>query len=205
LRIVSSPLTRSRNSPGGSFNRTGKAGRLFGRAAAIASGAALLAILAAAADPGLRHEAGRLALFGARLIEIQAPRPGEQVAPGGVHVAVRFPAADRTAVGTFRVLLNGRTVTGELTRARTGAVGSVVGAVEGENRLRIEVFGRAWWTRRYFEDSAEVVFRVAPNFNLDRARMLDTPGPGPSLRPVAQTGKYRISLRNTGELHEWRG
>lgn len=133
-----------------------------------------VAVLAAAGtaalrDPGLRGRAARLALFGSPLLEVNAPLPEQWIAQGGVQVVVRYPLADRTAAETFRCLLNGRDVTERLTRGANGAAGSVLGAVEGANRLRVEVFGRPWWGGGWFEDAVEITFHVRPLPGLDRA------------------------------------
>jgi hypothetical protein len=122
-------------------------GFLFGIAAAVTA----LLLVASLAEPALA--------------------PGQVLAQGEVEVFVHFDDATRIAPETFRCLLNGRDVTAELTRARNGAVGSLIGAVEGENHLRVEIFARAWWSDRYFEDSRDVTFRVRPLPDLDRAQI----------------------------------
>ena len=147
--------------------------------------AALSAGLMLATDPELRQGVlGRL-LFGGPLIDLRSPLEGSRVAPGGIYVAAGFPLPDRTLPETLHVQLNGRPVTGDLSRGRSGVLGSVAGGVEGENRLEVSIFGRVWWGTAHFEDRVEVVFSVGPNFWLDRARRLDRPQPAPSLRAVA--------------------
>jgi hypothetical protein len=125
--------------------------------------------LALAFGVDLREAATRALLFGQPLLEIRSPAPGQAVAQGGVEVIVRFPVAERTAADTFRCLLNGRDVTPALTRGENGAAGSVIGAIEGENQLRVEVFGRPWWGGPWLEDAAEVRFSVRPTPTMDRA------------------------------------
>lgn len=117
----------------------------------------------------LRGALSRTLLFGQPLLEIRSPAPGQAVAQGGVEIVVHFPAADRTASDTFRCLLNGRDVTPSLTTGENGAAGSVLGAIEGENHVRVEVFGRPWWGGPWLEDAREVRFRVRPLPTMDRA------------------------------------
>jgi hypothetical protein len=136
---------------------------LFAAAGLLAAGAAALLVL------GAREGVTRALLFGQPLLEIRSPAPGQAVAQGGVDIIVHFPVAERTASDTFRCLLNGRDVTTALTRGENGAAGSVIGAVEGENRLRVEVFGRPWFGGPWLEDAAEVRFRVRPTPTMDRA------------------------------------
>ena len=133
----------------------------------------------------LRTALLRRAIFGSPLIELRSPLAGSRLPPGGVAVAAGFPLADRTLPETLSVRLNGRPITAELTRGRSGVVGSVPGSVEGENRLEIRVFGRAWWGQDHYEDRVEVVFWIGPNFWLDRAGLLDTRPPEPTLREVS--------------------
>jgi hypothetical protein len=138
---------------------------VFAVATVIVAGGALLV----AAGSELADSVSRALLFGQPLLEIRSPAPGQDVAQGGVEIIVHFPLADRTASDTFRCLLNGRDVTPSLTRGENGAAGSVLGAVEGENHVRVEVFGRPWWGGPWLEDAREVRFRVRPLPTLDRA------------------------------------
>jgi hypothetical protein len=133
--------------------------------------AGLVLVAAALVQPTLAGAVLRAALFGRPVFDLRTPQPGQVLAQGEVEVFVHFDDATRIAPETFRCILNGRDVTGELTRARNGAVGSLIGAVEGENHLRVEVFARAWWSERYFEDSRDVTFRVRPLPDLDRAQI----------------------------------
>ena len=143
--------------------------RVFAITALLAAALMCAAGVAIALDPELGRQGLRIALFGEPLVEVRAPASGQILPQGGVDVLVRFPKADRVARETFRCLLNGRDVTAQLTRAENGAAGSLIGAKEGVNRLRVEVFGRSAWLNRFLEDSVEVTFRVRPLLNLDRA------------------------------------
>ena len=115
------------------------------------------------------ERAHRLIFLGTPLIDVLRPSPGQQMPFGGVQVQVGFADGERVAVDTFRCLLNEQDVTHLLTLGSNGATGSVFGLVEGENRLRIEVFGKSWWSARYVQDARTVVFHVRPFPNLDRA------------------------------------
>ena len=143
----------------------------FGRAFAIALALAVaLAAVALSAGEGRFADRIRRAVYvGGPLLEVRLPTPGQQVALGGVEVLVGFPAGERVAVHSFRCVLNNRDVTELLTLAPNGAGGAVFGLVEGENQLRLEVFGQSWWSQRYFQDIRTVVFYVRPLPNIDRA------------------------------------
>lgn len=141
---------------------------LFATLAAFSGALCVLGALAVL-DPGLRDRLARRLLFGGPLVEIRAPHPEQWVAQGGVDIVLRYPDASRTAPETLRCLLNGREVTSLLTLAENGAAGSVIGAVSGENLLRVQVFGRPWWGRIYLEDTVELVFYVRPLPSFDRA------------------------------------
>jgi hypothetical protein len=153
------PLTDSMRSSGRAFGFL-----LFGALAAAG-----VVGLTLATDPGLRGEARRMLLFGSPLLELRAPLDGQWVAQGRVEIIVQFPAVGRTSSQTFRCLLNGHDVTPDLTRAENGAAGSVLGAVEGENHLRVEVFGRPWWGGPFLEDAVERRFHVRALPYFDRA------------------------------------
>jgi hypothetical protein len=144
-------------------------GRAFGFLLFGALAAAGVVGLTLAVDPDLRGEARRMALFGSPLLDLRAPLDGQWVAQGRVEIIVQFPAAERTSSQTFRCLLNGHDVTPDLTRAENGAAGSVLGAVEGENHLRVEVFGRPWWGGPFLEDAVERRFHVRALPAFDRA------------------------------------
>ena len=125
--------------------------------------------LAGMGHGSLSERARRLVFLGRPLVKVVRPTPGQQMPFGGVEVEVGFSGHGRVAVDTFRCLLNNRDVTHLLTLGSNGARGAILGLTEGENRIRIEVFGRGWWSARYFQDSRTVVFRVRPHPNLDRA------------------------------------
>ena len=142
---------------------------------AFAMGGLVAAILTAAVglasvgEGSLAERARRLVFLGTPLLEVLRPTPGQQLPYGGVQVQVGFPDGDRVAVDSFRCLLNDRDVTHLLTLGSNGATGGVFGLTEGENSIRIEIFGRGWWSARYFQDARTVVFHVRPYPSFDRA------------------------------------
>jgi hypothetical protein len=81
--------------------------------------------------------------FGRPFLRLEAPAPGTVVGPEGLEVMVRFASGERVAPETFRVLLNGADVTESFTTGENGAVGRLHSLLDGENRLRAEVFGRS--------------------------------------------------------------
>jgi hypothetical protein len=100
---------------------------------------------------------------------VLAPEPGATVGLGGLEVSIRFPDGESVAPETLRVLLNGADVTGELTRGENGAYGWLYELLEGENVLRIEVFGRSpWLPSTLFEQTREVHVRMRPRPDLQR-------------------------------------
>lgn len=127
------------------------------------------AALAWVGEGSFTERTERLIFIGNPLIEVQRPTPGQEIPFGGVEVRVGFAEGDRVALDTFRCLLNGRDVTDLLELSAAGATGSIFGLVEGENRIKIEVFGRSWWSERHFQDARTVVFHVRPYPNMDRA------------------------------------
>ncbi len=131
---------------------------------------ALAALALAGAGVGL-GAAERGLLLGRPLLEFRAPKAGQLVPVGRIEVIIGFPAAERVVVETFRCLLNDQDVTQHLTLGRNGAGGSVQGLLEGENRLRVEIFGRGWWPGRFLEDARELTFRVQPLPTMDRAEL----------------------------------
>jgi len=84
-----------------------------------------------------------LAPIGSPLLRLEAPRAGEVVGPIGLEVMVRFTDVERVAPETFRVLLNGADVTESFTTGENGSVGRLHSLLDGENRVRAEVFGRS--------------------------------------------------------------
>ena len=95
------------------------------------------------------------------LLRVLSPRQGTVVGDAGVEVMVRYPREDRVEPGTLRVLLNGADATRDLTSGRNGAYGRLHGLLDGENVLRVEVFGRRWWLPGLLvEEAREVRFLV---------------------------------------------
>ena len=84
-----------------------------------------------------------LAPIGSPLLRLEAPRAGEVVGPIGLEVMVRFTDVERVAPETFRVLLNGADVTESFTTGENGSVGRLHSLLDGDNRVRAEVFGRS--------------------------------------------------------------
>ena len=142
--------------------------RIFG-VSLLALGA-LAALALNGAGAGLRA-AERWLFLGRPLLEFRAPQAGQLVPVGRIEVIIGFPAAERVVLETFRCLLNDQDVTQQLTLGRNGAGGSVQGLLEGENRLRVEIFGRGWWPGRFLEDARELTFRVQPLPTMDRAEL----------------------------------
>jgi hypothetical protein len=102
-------------------------------------------------------------------LEVVAPAAGDTVGLAGIEVLVRFPLGERIVPETFRALLNGADVTDSLAVGANGAWGRLHGLLEGENVLRLEVFGRTpWRPDSLFEQSREVVVRMRPPLDLDR-------------------------------------
>jgi hypothetical protein len=87
---------------------------------------------------------GALALaIGRPVIEVQSPRPGEEVGVHGVELLARFVPGRGVEPATVRVLLNGADVTAACVAGRNGVHGRLHGLLEGENRVRVEAFARA--------------------------------------------------------------
>jgi hypothetical protein len=119
--------------------------------------------------------------IGLPLLEVSAPEPGQTLADGAVELFVDFPDEGRVAIETFRCLLNGNDVTPALTVGRNGAHGRLFGLTEGENRLRLEVFGLSRWTDRYVQDVEALGIHVRGHPGLDRAGV-------PHLGPASASG-----------------
>src|SRR5258706_1040564 len=102
-------------------------------------------------------------------MRIQTPWEALEVPVGAVDVLIEFPDRDRVAVETFECLLNGLDVTESLTIGRNGAVGEIVGLREGDNRIRLRVFGKSFWSDRFVDEDREFVVRVRPLPFLDLA------------------------------------
>jgi hypothetical protein len=104
------------------------------------------------------------------LLDVLEPSEGSVVGLGGVEVTVVFAEGERVAPGTFRVLLNGADMTSRFTTGRNGAHGRLFGLLDGENRLRFEVFGRRWWLPgMLLEEAREVRFLVRLPQDTNRA------------------------------------
>ena len=116
-----------------------------------------------------RAELVRFAYLGPPLMRVEAPEREAEVAVGSVDVQIDFPGGERVVVETFQCLLNGLDVTESLTVGRNGAVGSIVGLREGENRIRLRVFGRSLWSGSFVDEEREFVVRVRPIPFLDVA------------------------------------
>jgi hypothetical protein len=119
--------------------------------------------------PGLRESARGWLYLGAPLMEVRTPEPDLELPVGTVDLLVSFVGGGRVAVETFECWLNEQNVTSSLTLGRNGATGSIVGLHEGENRIRLRVFGRSWWRGQYVEEQRTLVVRVRPNPFLDIA------------------------------------
>lgn len=103
----------------------------------VALGLAALGGLAAATVWGRPWPQG-----GPPALALVRPLEGERVGPAGLAVVVRF--GDGQAVPeTFRALLNGADVSRLFTRDGGEATAHLHGLLDGENTLRVEVFGPA--------------------------------------------------------------
>jgi hypothetical protein len=65
------------------------------------------------------------------------------IGPEGLEVMVRFTGEGRVAPETFRILLNGADVTEGFITGENGSVGRLHGLLDGDNRVRAEVFGKS--------------------------------------------------------------
>ncbi len=111
----------------------------------------------------------RFAHVGPPLMRVQTPWDALEVPVGAVDVLIEFPDRERVAVETFACELNGLDVTGSLTIGRNGAVGEIVGLREGDNRIRLRVFGKSFWSDRFVDEDLVFVVRVRPYPFLDLA------------------------------------
>jgi hypothetical protein len=116
-----------------------------------------------------RLELVRFAYVGPPLMRVQAPLEELEVQIGAVDVLIEFPDRERVAVETFECLLNGQNVTDSLTIGKNGAAGEIVGLREGDNRIRLRVFGRSFWSDRFVDEDRVFVVRVRPTPFLDLA------------------------------------
>jgi hypothetical protein len=149
--------------------------RLFGVVALVTGLVASAAAVWLAGPGGVPQRVRRLLFIGAPLFEVRLPGHASQPPhSGSVEVFVGFAPGGRVAWDTFRALLNGHDVTGELTLGRNGAHGKLLGLTEGDNQLKLQIFGRSWWGGRYVEDEQVLELHVAGRPDLDRA--LENPG-----------------------------
>ncbi len=110
-----------------------------------------------------------LGFFGKDLLVLESPEPGEVIGLTGVRVLVNLPVDGRVEPSTLRILLNGADVTKQLETARNGASGRLLGLLEGENVLRVEVFGRRpWLPAAWAEMAREVRVLYRPPLDADR-------------------------------------
>ncbi len=116
-----------------------------------------------------RAELAGFVYLGPPLMRVESPERGAEVAVGSVDVMIEFPGGERVVVETFQCLLNGQDVTDSLTVGRNGAVGAIVGLREGENRIRLRVFGRSVWSGSFVDEERDFVVRVRPIPFLDVA------------------------------------
>ena len=117
----------------------------------------------------LRAQLSHFFYVGPALMRIQTPDEEVSVPIGAVDVVIEFPDHERVASETFECLLNGLDVTGSLTIGRNGAVGEIVGLREGDNRIRLRVFGRSYWSDHYVDEEREFIVHVRPVPFLDVA------------------------------------
>ena len=130
---------------------------------------AVIGVLLGAGGALYRAELQRFFEIGPPLMRVEAPEHGSEVAVGAVDLVIEFAGGERVAVETFQCLLNGLDVTESLTVGRNGAVGEIVGLREGDNRIRLRVFGRSLWSDRFVDEERDFVVRVRPIPFLDLA------------------------------------
>jgi hypothetical protein len=144
--------------------------RFFGVVAFVTGLVASAAAVWMAGPGRVEDRVRRLLYIGAPLFEVRLPRTGDEpLRSGSIELFVGFAPGERVAWDTFRALLNGRDVTAELTLGRNGAHGNLLGLIEGENQLRLQIFGRSWWGGDYIEDEQVLQLQVAGHPDLDRA------------------------------------
>jgi hypothetical protein len=107
--------------------------------------------------------------IGSPSLILKSPRPGEVIGIEGVEVVVGFEAEAGVEPATFRALLNGADVTPGFVTAENGAWGRVHALLDGENVLRVEVFGRPAWARGVLVEAHREV-RVVHRRPLDADR-----------------------------------
>ena len=131
----------------------------------------LFAVIAAlfAAAGWFRADLVHFVYVGPSLMRVQNPEDQSEVPIGAVDLEIEFPDRDRVAVETFECSLNGLDVTEALTVGRNGAVGEIVGLREGDNRIRIRVFGKSFWGDRFVDEERVFIVRVRAAPFLDLA------------------------------------
>jgi hypothetical protein len=121
---------------------------------------AVIAVLLGAGGAVYRGEIQRFFEIGPPLMRVQTPWESLEVPVGAVDVLIEFPDRDRVAVETFECLLNGLDVTESLTIGKNGAVGEIVGLREGDNKIRLRVFGKSFWSDRFVDEDRVFTVRV---------------------------------------------
>jgi hypothetical protein len=106
-------------------------------------------------------------VFGRPALQIESPRPGAQIGVHGLELLVRFAPEDTVESATVRVLLNGADVTAQCTRGSNGVHGRLHGLLDGDNRVRVEVFVRTP-AGLLVEQAREVEVRFRPPLGFDR-------------------------------------
>ncbi len=110
-----------------------------------------------------------LGFFGRDPLVLESPEPGAVVGLSGIELLVNYRPDARVEASTLRVLLNGADVTDRLETARNGASGRLQGLLDGENRLRVEVFvRRPWLPGGWVESVREVPVLYRPPQDSDR-------------------------------------
>jgi len=144
--------------------------RLFAVVALVTGAVASAAAVWLDGPGGLQDRVRRLLFIGAPLFEVELPGQAAQPPHSGeVEIYVGFAPGGRVAWDTFRALLNGHDVTASMTLGRNGAHGKLLGLTEGQNQLRLQIFGRSWWGGEYVEDEQVLLLPVAGRPDLDRA------------------------------------
>jgi hypothetical protein len=122
---------------------------------------AVIAVLSAGAAWLFRAELSQFVYVGPPLMRIDTPASESSEVPvGAVDVLIEFPDGDRVATETFECSLNGLDVTESLTVGRNGVAGQVVGLREGDNKIRVRVFGKSFWGDRFVDEERDLVVRV---------------------------------------------
>lgn len=111
---------------------------------------------------------GVFLVLGPVLLDVQAPDRDPRVGFEGVEVFVRFDP-ERARAASFRALLNGADVTDELAVAKNGAHGSLHGLLHGDNELRLQIFGAAYWPPGLLTEETRIFhIQFRPPLDIDR-------------------------------------